>query len=91
MASQQQNLVTRHNNMREVWSTEFQDPRKPFEIQCMILQVLHGLFLPAWHFPFCFVFFLKNNECTFPGRVALLGLYMVSPAYKSENIYWLGK
>ena len=59
MASQEQNLVTRHNNMRERWSTEFQDPCKPFEIQYMILQVLHGLFLPAWHFPFfvCFFFF----------------------------------
>ena len=80
MASQQQNLVTRHNNMREMWSTEFQDPCKPFEIQYMILQVLHSLFLPAWHFPFFVCFFFLKNECTFLGRVALLGLYMVSTA-----------
>ena len=40
------------------------------------------LALPA----FFFFFFLKN-KCTLLGRVALLEIYMVSTAYKSQNSY----
>ena len=93
MASQQQNVVLRGNNMRELWSTEFQDPWEPFEIKCTVLQVLHYV-----HFVFAcpallffFFFFFQKNVCTFLWRAALVGIHMVPTAFKLREFLRVGQ